>query len=621
MTTPKIDLSHLAAFITACDSISMSRAADAIGLTTSAFSARLHGLETRLGLKLFARHGRNMWPLPSAVWLYNRSVRLLLAEEFLRLRLRVRSGAEETIRSVIIQLDEAYTGTYMALAVQDAIRRVHSIQQDCFLDLISSRHSPFESRADQQPMIANSSSILELSVRCTKGNNRPDEPSVMPIGTWMAVGEGAFDPQMNKDALRDMIVPELPGTLSDDIARHPNWPRLSHKVGTAAVGLQDYFGMALLFSSHDLLLPRPLMPARIADIAPRMYAVPDGPPCVIHARESGLDPVMQTFLAELRRSLSTDGSSGGRFQPFSPAATLKQIATFNLVVKTGSMAAAARAVGLTAPMVPTQIALLETALETSLIVKGRGGSTPTESAMRLHPICLGIEQCFNDALAKSGKVAAEFRQSIRIGLPPSWSSDSRTSECMAEALSAFHREFPDCRIEVVEGPRDTLHGGVRSGQLNIAVVGRVDLQVGSLPVGASEDISLIVNKNVGFCPQSKRVSADELRGIPLILAPAQVTMHQTLITALAKATVQLEPVMRLGSIPLIVSVIRRSPFGTILPASVVRKELEDDLVEAFPLDHIVPRRRLWAIFSTDNPLSEIERRLVGHIKDAFAGTF
>nr|WP_261454026.1 substrate-binding domain-containing protein [Agrobacterium fabrum]UVY99351.1 LysR family transcriptional regulator [Agrobacterium fabrum] len=192
---------------------------------------------------------------------------------------------------------------------------------------------------------------------------------------------------------------------------------------------------------------------------------------------------------------------------------------------------------------------------------------------------------------------------------------------MAEALSAFHREFPDCRIEVVEGPRDTLHGGVRSGQLNIAVVGRVDLQVGSLPVGASEDISLIVNKNVGFCPQSKRVSADELRGIPLILAPAQVTMHQTLITALAKATVQLEPVMRLGSIPLIVSVIRRSPFGTILPASVVRKELEDDLVEAFPLDHIVPRRRLWAIFSTDNPLSEIERRLVGHIKDAFAGTF
>lgn len=118
MTTPKIDLSHLAAFITACDSISMSRAADAIGLTTSAFSARLHGLETRLGLKLFARHGRNMWPLPSAVWLYNRSVRLLLAEEFLRLRLRVRSGAEETIRSVIIQLDEAYTGTYMALAVR-----------------------------------------------------------------------------------------------------------------------------------------------------------------------------------------------------------------------------------------------------------------------------------------------------------------------------------------------------------------------------------------------------------------------------------------------------------------------------------------------------------------------
>ncbi|MUZ66245.1 LysR family transcriptional regulator [Agrobacterium vitis] len=618
MTTPKIDLSHLAAFVIACDSVSMSQAADAIGLTTSAFSARLHGLETRLGLKLFARHGRNMWPLPSAVWLYNRSVRLLLAEEFLRQR--VRSGAEETIRSVIIRLDEAYTGTYMARAVQDAIRRVHSIQQDCFLDLILSRQSSFESHADQQPMISNSTSILELSVRCAKGSNGSNEPSVMSVDTWMAVGEGAVDPQIDKDALRDMIVLELPGTLSDDIARHPNWPRLSHKVTTAAVSLQDYFGMALLLSSHDLLLPRPLIPARVAAIAPRMYTVPDGPPCAIHARESGMDPVMQTFLAELQRALSTADLSSGGSQPFSPAATLKQISTFNLVVKTGSMAAAARAVGLTAPMVPTQIALLETALETPLIVKGRGGSAATGSGLKLHPICLGIEQSFNDALAKSSKVAAEFRQSIRIGLPPSWSSDSRTSECMAEALSVFHREFPDCRIEVVEGPRDALHGGVRNGQLNIAVVGRVDLQVGSLPIGASEDISLIVNKKVGFCPQAKRVSADELRGIPLILAPAQVTMHQTLITALAKATVQLEPVMRLGSIPLIVSVIRRSPFGTILPASVVRKELEEDLVVAFPLDHIVPRRRLWAIFSTDNPLSETERRLVAHIKDAFAST-
>jgi DNA-binding transcriptional LysR family regulator len=71
---------------------------------------------------------------------------------------------------------------------------------------------------------------------------------------------------------------------------------------------------------------------------------------------------------------------------------------------------------------------------------------------------------------------------------------------------------------------------------------------------------------------------------------------------------------------LIVSVIRRLPFGTVLPASVVRHEIESGLVDAFQLTHIVPRRRLWAIFSTENPLNEVERRLIGFMKEAFGAS-
>ncbi len=188
---------------------------------------------------------------------------------------------------------------------------------------------------------------------------------------------------------------------------------------------------------------------------------------------------------------------------------------------------------------------------------------------------------------------------------------------MAVALSRFHAEFPHCRIEVVEGPRDVLHRGILTGRFNIAIVGRVDPQVGSLPIGRSEDISLIVNRKANFSPKTEWVTAEELRSVPLILAPSQLTMHQTLLTALAKSTVQLEPVMRLGSVPLIVSVLRRSPLGTILPASVMLKEIEAGIVDAFPLDHLVPPRRLWAIFSTASPLNKVERNLIGQIKEAF----
>lgn len=615
MSLPRIDFSHLAAFVAACDCVSMSQAADALELTTSALSARLHGLETRLGLKLFARHGRNMLPLPASVFLYNRSLRLLSAEEFLQRR--TASATDGAIRSFGVQLDEAYTGTILAHAVLDAIRHVHSIQTACFIDLILSRRSPAEQHTDRAPLISTSSQSLEIAVRCTEGNSRARGASLLPADIWIRAGEAPSDIRTGKETLKDLLIPELPGTLSDDIAHYFSEIRPSYHIAAAAVGLQDYFGIARLLSSHDLLLPRALLPARVAASGPRVSAVPGAPACLIEVAESGDDSVVKAFLAELRRRLAAEDPSESR-RPFRPAATMRQIGTLNLVLKTGSMRSAARAVGLTAPMIPAQIAQLEAALGTTLMVKGRGGSTPTGSAAELHPMCVGIEHCFNAAIRMSRKVAADFQQSIRIGLPPSWSSDSRTSECMAVALSAFHREYPECHIEVDEGPRDVLHGGIRSGRLNIAIVGRVALQVGSIAIGTSEDISLVVNRRAGFRPHSRRVSADELRRIPLILAPAHVTMHQTLIAALAKATVQLEPVMRLGSIPLIVSIIRRSPFGTILPASVVRKELEAGLVEAFPLDHIVPRRRLWAIFSTENPLSEMERHLIALIKNAFA---
>lgn len=611
---PKIDFPHLAAFVVGCDSPLMSHAAEKLHLKPSALSSKLSTLETQIGLTLFGRKGRNAFPLRSAAWLYNRSIRLLLAEEYTRFFSR--SGGNHPPSSIVLEIDVDYTWTSISYAIIAAIRSFHAKPGKPYVDLIFTGNSALGLQKTVPPLLPASASIGQIAIHHLAHKAHSEKSIIIAPDQWVSVSNGPKKSPPQQTVFSDVMVPDLPSTLRNDIQAHQPGDFIAPRIFTTDRSLQDLGGLIDDIQKADLLVPGWMVPRRLRSSKTGIQPFPGMPSCNVVADISANHRLLLDLIEEIRSHLNGvkpyDDATN-----FQPQISLKQISTVNLVLQTGSMANAARAAGRTAPMVPTQVEQIEDVLGMPLIARKKSGSSPTEHVTRLHPMFLGIERSFNDALGERSHIAAVFEQSIRVALPVSWSADSLTSECMAVALSRFHAEFPHCRIEVVEGPRDVLHRGILTGRFNIAIVGRVDPQVGSLPIGRSEDISLIVNRKANFSPKTERVTAEELRSVPLILAPSQLTMHQTLLTALAKSTVQLEPVMRLGSVPLIVSVLRRSPLGTILPASVMLKEIEAGIVDAFPLDHLVPPRRLWAIFSTASPLNKVERNLIGQIKEAF----
>lgn len=611
---PKIDFPHLAAFVVSCDSPTMAHAAGKLDLKPSALSARLSTLEAQIGVTLFGRKGRNSFPLRSAVWLYNRSVRLLLAEEYLRHANR--SGEPAPSASIILKIDVDYTWTAISYAIIAAIRSFHAKPAHPYVDLIFTGTGAFGRQNAPRQLLPDSAPIGQLKIHHIAGNVVSGPSVVVASDHWVRLIHTRGEQPERGDIAPETAIPDLPGTLQSDTKFDRSNRIATSRISTTDRSLQDLGGLMDDIQKSDLLLPHLTVPPRLCIQGFTMAPVTRGPSCSVTADLSNDHHLLSDLLDEIRISVE-DPSRWSEATDFHPEVSLKQISTVNRVVQTGSMASAARVAGRTAPMIPAQLEQIENALGTKLIDRKKTGSEPTERAERLHSLFLGVERAFNDTLSERSHIAAVFEQSIRIALPVSWSADSLTSECMAMALSAFHKEFPNCQIEVVEGPRNVLHRGVLTGRFNIAVVGRIDPQVGSLPIGRSEDVVLIVNRKLHFMPKGERVSADELRSIPLILAPSQLTMHQTLLTALAKSTVQLEPVMRLGSVPLIVSILRRSPLGTILPASVMIKEIEAGMVDTFSLGHLVPPRRLWAIFSTSTPLNETERALISHVKEAF----
>jgi DNA-binding transcriptional LysR family regulator len=119
------------------------------------------------------------------------------------------------------------------------------------------------------------------------------------------------------------------------------------------------------------------------------------------------------------------------------------VRTFLEVARTGSLSAAARALGVRHTTVARRVAALEGALGVSLVLRRPDGVVLTEAATALLPVGTAAEhamQAFADA-ARGG------RRRVRLAVPSGFSA------LLAERIAAFHASVPDVRIDVASGSR------------------------------------------------------------------------------------------------------------------------------------------------------------------------
>lgn len=612
MSVSRIELRHLASFIECCDRPTLGAAARQIEVSASTLSAQLHALEINLGLELFHRRGRNLIPGGSAVWLYARAQRLLLAEEFLRL------GTATVVphNRIELHLDVACAGSVFGLTIVETIRAFHRIPGTPFVDLIFTHNDRPLSAMPPLPTSVSpseSSEILKLRHMIVSSESRT-MPARLGTDEWAVICAGLGGAKVLPDTV---MIPGLPEPLVTTIRQNPPEILRGRRLKPLDCRPQDICDLIHEMPDRGFVLPRAMVPLRLVGHSSvrLLPLVTDSALEIVRDGDREV-PSLQDFLDALKeRWAGLD--SGAEPREFRPKLTVRQLRLFGLALRCGSLNTAARLAQVAAPVIPAQLGKLETGLSRKLLVRGHAGSEGTAFGKSIAPFCSGFVKAFDAILEERSKVAAEHNQSIRIGVPPSWGRDCLTTDQVADALSKFCIDHPHCRVEVIEGSRDLLHEGVRSGALNFALVGRADPQIGSVPVGNSEDVALIVNHRLRFQPADDHVSPTEIAGLPLIVAPEQLTMHRTFINQMRVLGAETAPVMRLGSIPLIVAMLRRMPLCSVLPTSVVQEELDAGVFNSFSLKHLIPRRRLWLIFSTERTLANVEKRLASKLKEAF----
>ncbi len=161
---------------------------------------------------------------------------------------------------------------------------------------------------------------------------------------------------------------------------------------------------------------------------------------------------------------------------------LKRMAYFAEVVETGSFTAAADRLGITKAVVSQQVAKLERAFETTLLVRTTRSVRPTEEGRAFYERCARVlseaREAFDgleaDDRAPTGllRLTAPFDYGVAVVVP---------------AIAEFHRRFPACTADLVISDR-TLDPVEKDMELAIRVGWLTDSTLRARRIGSFQQI-------------------------------------------------------------------------------------------------------------------------------------
>lgn len=139
------------------------------------------------------------------------------------------------------------------------------------------------------------------------------------------------------------------------------------------------------------------------------------------------------------------------------------------VQSAGSMAGAARALGVSPPAVSQQVARIESELGAAVVSRGARGAALTElgAALALHG--RAITERVDAASESSDRILGKHARRLRVGAVA-----STVQPILADALATIRLRFPESELSVVEVGSDTGVELVAQGSLDLALVAGYD---------------------------------------------------------------------------------------------------------------------------------------------------
>ena len=232
------------------------------------------------------------------------------------------------------------------------------------------------------------------------------------------------------------------------------------------------------------------------------------------------------------------------------AVRLELYRVFLEVAKQGNISAAAQNLFISQSAVSQSIKQLESDLQTRLFARNtRGVSLTSEGKLLLEYVshALGLLQSGEEKIAASRQL---LTGELIIG-----ASDTVTKTYLLSRLEAFHKDYPDIRIRILNGTTSMVLDYLHAGQVDIAFASEApDETVYS--VRHCVDTHTIFVAAPDYLEFDKVYTMEEIAALPLILLERKASSRVYVERYFQEHGVQIHPEIELGSHNLLISLAR-----------------------------------------------------------------
>ena len=232
------------------------------------------------------------------------------------------------------------------------------------------------------------------------------------------------------------------------------------------------------------------------------------------------------------------------------AVRLELYRVFLEVAKQGNISAAAQNLFISQSAVSQSVKQLEEQLQVRLFSRStRGGSLTSEGKLLLEYVshALGLLQSGEEKIAASRQL---LTGELIIG-----ASDTVTKTYLLSRLEAFHKDYPDIRIRILNGTTSMVLDYLHAGQVDIAFASEApDETVYS--VRHCVDTHTIFVAAPDYLEFDKVYTMEEIAALPLILLERKASSRVYVERYFQEHGVQIHPEIELGSHNLLISLAR-----------------------------------------------------------------
>ena len=143
---------------------------------------------------------------------------------------------------------------------------------------------------------------------------------------------------------------------------------------------------------------------------------------------------------------------------------LNQLRDFIAMAEHGSMRAAARALGVTAPALAKSVAQLEGELHVPLVQRNSRGVVLTDYGKALLPRARLVDAEARKAAEEMAQLRGRFEGAVTVGASP-----TPAVTIVPDVVLQFRKKFPDVRVTLLSGLYHAHVPGLRNGTIDLAI--------------------------------------------------------------------------------------------------------------------------------------------------------